>query len=104
IIGILGRRGVGRTALTQRFNRGVEILRGNAGAGENSASVAVLFKREREQQPLHRHVTVAGLLGDLFGLVENTRQGRIEVNLPSSTARNLGALGERSLDRSQRLA
>ena len=39
-----------------------------------SASIAVLFEREREQQPLDRHEAVAGLLGDLLGLVEHTRQ------------------------------
>ena len=48
--------------------------------------LAVLVEREREQEPLDGDVAVAGLLGDLLGLVEYARQRRIEVDLARAAA------------------
>ena len=104
VVGVLGRRRVGGAALAQRLDGGVEILRRDAGAREDFSGLAVLLEREREQQPLDRDEAVAGLLGDLLGLVEDPRHGGCEIDLSGAAARHLGQLGERRLDGRERLA
>ena len=81
VIGVLGRLRVGGAALAQRFDGGVEVLRRDAGLGEDLAGVAVLLQREREQQPLDGDEAVAGLLGDLLGVVEQPRGRGGEIDL-----------------------
>ena len=76
VIGVLGRGEVRGAALAQRVDGGIEILRRDAGLGENLARLAVLLQREREQQPLDGDETVAGLLAGFFGGVENAGQRR----------------------------
>ena len=104
VIGVLGRRRVGGAALAQRFDGGVEVLRRDAGAGEDLAGLAVLLERQRQQQPLDGDEAVAGLLGDLLRLVEHARERGIEIDLSGPAARHLRALGERRLDGGKRLA
>ena len=104
VIGVLGRCRIGGAALAQRLDRGVEVLRRDAGAGQDLAGVAVLVERERQQQPLDGDEAVAGLLGDLLGVVEDARQRRVEIDLAGAAARDLRPLGERRLDRLQGLA
>ena len=77
---------------------------GDARARKDLAGVAVLFKRNREQQPLDGDVAVAGLLGDLLGVVEQPRGGLRQIDLAGPAARDLRQLAERFLDAAQRLA
>ena len=62
--------------------------------GEDLAGVAVLLQRERQQQPLDGDEAVAGLLGDLLGVVEHAapspapdRPGRRRRPTPSASCR-----------------
>ena len=57
---------IGGAALAQRVDRGVEILRRDAGLGQDLAGLAVLVERERQQQPLDGDEAVARLLGGLL--------------------------------------
>ena len=104
VIGVLGRARVGGAALAQRLDRGVEVLRRDAGAREDLAGLAVLLERERQQQPLDGDVAVAGLLRDLLRLIEHARERRREIDLAGAAARHLRQLGERRLDGRKRLA
>jgi hypothetical protein len=104
VIGILGGGAVGGAALAERFDGGVEVLRRDAGAGENPSGLAVLVERERKQQPLHRDEAVAGLLGDLLGLVEDARHRGRQVDLAGPGPGHFRKLRQRGLDRRQRLA
>ena len=104
VIGVLGRRAVGGAALAQGLDRGIESLRRDAGIGQNLSGFAVLFQREREQQPLDRDETVAGLLARLLGGVEDPRQRRIEIDLAGAAAGNFRPLGQRRLGGCERRA
>ena len=68
VIGVFGRGVVGGAALAQALDGGIEVLRRDAGAGENFAGFAVLVDGKGEQQPLGGDKAVAGLLRDLLGL------------------------------------
>ena len=61
---------VGGPAPAQLFDRGVEVLGREPRLGECAADIGVLSKRHRQKDALDRDVAVAGLLGDLLGLVE----------------------------------
>ena len=104
VIGVLGRRGIGGAALAQRLDGGIEVLRRDAGAGEDFSRLAVLLQREREQQPLDGDVAVAGLVRDLLRLIEHARHGRRQVDLAGAAARHFREPGEHRLDRGERLA
>ena len=101
VIGVLGRRGIGGAALAQRLDGGVEVLRRDAGLGQDLAGLAVLLQRQRQQQPLDGDEAVAGLLAGLLGGVEHARQRRVEIDLAGAAAGDLRPLGERRLDRLQ---
>ena len=103
VIGVLGRLRVGGAALAQRLDGGVQVLRRDAGLGENLSGVAVLLQRDGEQQPLDGDETVAGLLGDLLGVVEQPRGRAGEIDLAGARPGHLGHLVERILDGAQRL-
>ena len=104
VIGVLGRGGIRSAALAQRIDGGVEVLRRHAGAGENLSGLAVLLHRQRQQQPLDGDEAVAGLLGDLLGLVEDAGGGGREIELAGAAAGDFRHLGERRFDGGQRLA
>ena len=101
VIGVLGRLRVGGAALAQRLDRGVEVLRRDAGPRQDLAGLAVLLEREREQQPLDGDEAVAGLLGDLLGVVEQPRGRGRQIDLAGAAAGHLRHLAERRLDRRQ---
>ena len=94
VIGVLGRLRVGRAALAQAFDRGIEVLRRDAGASEYLSRVAVLLKRDRKQQPLDRDEAIARLLGDLLGVVEQPRGRGRKVDLAGAGTRHLRHLAE----------
>ncbi len=104
IVGVLGRAGIGRAALAQRLDGGIELLRRHAGTGEDLARLAVLLERKREQEPLDRDVAVAGLLRDLLRLIEDPRHRRRQVDLAGAAAGHLGQLRQGGLDGGERLA
>src|SRR5262249_3625812 len=102
IVGIFSRARVGRAALAQRVDRVVEVLRRDAGVGQDLSGFAVLF--EREQQPLDGDVAVARLFRDFLRLSEFPRQCRRQIPRTGAAARYFGKLGERRLDRRKRFA
>ncbi len=104
IIGVFGRGRIGGAALAQRFDRGIEVLRRDAGVGEDFSGLAVLLERQREQQALDGDEAVAGLLARFLGGLEHARQRRIEIDLAGAGARYFRALGQRRLDGGERLA
>ena len=103
IIGLFGICRIRRAALAQRLDRGVQILRGDAGAGQDLAGLAVLLDREREQEPLDGDERVSRLLAGFLRGVEHPRERWLQIELPCP-AFDLGTFGERSLDGAQRLA
>ncbi len=90
--------------LRSAFDRGIEILRRDAGLGEDFSGLAVFLQCEGEQQPFDGDETVAGLFAGFLGGVEDTRQSRIEIDLARAAAADFRPLGERGVDRLQRLA
>ena len=105
VIGVLGRGRIGGAALAQRLDGGVEVLRRDAGLGQDLAGLAVLLDREREQQPLDRDEAVAGLLAGLLGGVEHARQRRIEIDLAGCRRRyTFGRLASAASTACKRLA
>ena len=90
VIGILGGAGVGRAAFAQRVDRLVEILRGDPRPGEDLAGLAVLLEGERQQQPFHGDIAVAGLFRDLLRLIEHARERRRQIDLARAAAGDLG--------------
>ena len=104
VILILGRGAVGRAALAQSLDRGVESLRGDAGLREDAGGVGSLLEGERQEQPLDRDIGVAGLLRYLLGVVEEPRGRGRHIELARAGALHLGELGERGLRLGQRLA
>src|SRR5205823_13118556 len=71
VVAFLGRGAVGLAALAQILDRRIELLRRHPAGGERIAGSGLLGQRQRQQQPLDRDETVAGLLGNLFGLLED---------------------------------
>jgi hypothetical protein len=86
VIGVFGRRGIGGTALAQRLDRRIEVLRRDAALAEDGASLAALLERETQQQPLDSDKAVAGFFGGLFRGVECPRQFRREIDLAGAAA------------------
>ena len=76
VIGVFGRGGIRGAALAQGFDRGVQVLRGDAALGQDAAGFAVLVHGKAEQKPLDRDEAVAGLVGRLLGGIERARQLR----------------------------
>ncbi len=101
VIGVFRRRAVGSAPLAQSLDGGIERLRRDAGIGQDLPGLAVLFEREREQQPFNGDKAVAGLLARLLGGVEHAPERRIEINLPCPAAGHFRPLGKHRLDGGQ---
>ena len=97
IVGVLRRRRIRCSALSQGFDGGIEVLRGDAGLLQDFASLAILFERERQQQALDGDEAVAGLFASLFSGIENARQRGIEIDLARAGAADFGASRKRGL-------
>ena len=104
VIGVFRRRRVRGAALAQRLDGGIEVLRRDAGSGEDFSGVAASAPERARAKPLDRDKAVAGLLARLLGGIEHPSQSRIEIDLPCPAARNFGPLGKRRLDGGQRRA
>ena len=104
VILVLGGGRVGRAALAQVVDRRVERLRRDAGVGQDLGRLRALLHRERQQKPLDGDEQVAGLLGDLLGIVEQARRRRRHVELAGSRPFDLGQFRKRRFDLGQRLA
>ncbi len=98
IVALLGGRGVGGAAFAQIVYRRVEALRRDAGIDEDRCRLGAFLERQRQQQPLGGDVLVAGLLGDLLGLVENACELPRRAGLARAAAGDLGTLGEIGVD------
>ena len=103
VVGVLGRGVVGGAALAQVLDGAVQRLRRRAGIGDDLGSLGALVQGQRQQQPLHGDVAVAGLLSDLLGLVEHARRRRRQIGL-AGVALHLGQLAQRQLGALQRVA
>ena len=99
VIGVLGRLRVGGAALAQLLDDGIEVLRGDPRLSENFSGVAVLLKRNSEQEPLDRDEAVAGLVRDLLGVVEQPRGRGCEIDLAGARPRHLWHLAQRLFER-----
>ncbi len=103
VVRLLGRCGIGGAALAQIVDCRVEALRRDACIGEDARGVALACHGERLQRPLHRHEAVAGLGGDLLGLVEHARQRWRHMRLGGAAPAHLGQLGKGGFCLLQRL-
>ena len=61
---------VGGAAAPQFLDGGIEVLRRQPRLRQRLGDVRALRQRRRQQDALDRHILIAGLLGDLLGLVE----------------------------------
>ena len=104
IIGVFRGGRIGGAALAQRFDCGIEVLRRDAGIGEDFSGFAAALERKREQQAFDGDEAVAGLLARFLRGLEHARQRRIEIDLAGAGAGYFRALGQRRLDGGQRLA
>ena len=102
IVALLGRGGIRRAALADLLDRGVQRLRRDPGVLQRLARIGAGRHRQRQQQTLDRDVAVAGLLGDLFGLLEQPCGLGRQIELTGTAALDLGQLGQRCLGRIQR--
>ena len=98
LVAALGRRGVGSAALADLVDRLVEPVRRDAGLLQDVGGLRRLLDRHGEQQPLDRHVAVAGLLGDLLGGGEDLRERLRQIHLRTA-AGDLRHRVERRVDR-----
>ena len=104
VVALLGRGAVRGAALAQVVDGAVEGRGVDARLVQGAPRIGGGIHGERKQQALHGDELVAGLVGDLLGRVEGTRQLRREVDLAGAAARDLGAPGQRPLDRRKRIA
>ena len=90
LIAVFGTCRIRGAALANVIDRGVQVLR------RNRARVQSLFglrghHAQSHQHPFHRNKTVAGLFGQLFGLVQHLDQAWVHKGL--RVAGHLGQLG-----------
>ena len=97
VIAFLGRGRIGRPALAQVVDRGIEILRGDCTGRQRVLRLGV-HHGQRHQHPFDRHEAVARLLGDLLGLIQNPHERGIDIDL-AVAARHLGHLRDHLVDR-----
>ena len=93
LIAVFGAGAVGRAALAQVINRGIEVL-----GGDRTCSQRVLGRGfdhgQSCQQAFHGHKTVARLAGDFLRLIQYAHQLAVRAGVGGRTA-DLGLLGER---------
>ena len=104
VVGVFRRGRVCGAPLAQRLDRGIEVLRRDAGIGEDLAGFGVLLQRQRKQEPLDSDEAVAGLLACFLGGLKDARQSRVEINLAGAGAGNFRAFGKRRFDGGQSLS
>ncbi len=104
VIGVLGARRIGSAPLAQVIDGGVQGLRRYADVGQNLGRLRSLLHRNGDEEALNSHEGVAGLLGDLLGIVEDARGCRREIELASSRALHLRKFIERGFGLTERLA
>ena len=104
VVAVLGRGTVGLAALAQVLDGAVQHLGVHAGSFEDAAGLGALVHRDGEQKPFDRDETVAGLLGDLLGLIEQARRAGREIELTRAASRHFRQFGERDLGRLQGVA
>ena len=97
VVALLRAGGIRGAALAQVVDGVVQILRGQAGIGEDLRGLGLLAHGERLERALDRHIAVAGLGRHLLGLVEHAGERGGHMRLRSAPARHLGQLGERGL-------
>ena len=103
VIGLLGAGRIRGAAFAQIVDGGVQRGRGVTPASARIArGLCLLGHGKCLQHALNGDEAVAGLGGDLLGLVEHAAQGRGHMQL-GATAGHLGQLGERCLGALQRL-
>ena len=102
VIALLGRGAVGLAALAHLLDRSVEALRVDPRRGQRLRRAGPGSRRQREQQPLDRHKTVAGALRQLLGLLEHPRQFGRHIDLPRPRPLDLREPVELGVDRLQR--
>ena len=78
VVAVLGALRVGGPAAAKLLDRGVEVLRRQPRLLKRSADVRALRQRHGKQDALDRDVAVAGLLGDLLGLIEDSDRVAVE--------------------------
>ena len=103
VVGLLGRCAVGRAALAQIVDRGIEPNRRDAGVRQNFRGLGFLLHGKGEQKPLDGDIAIPGLLGDLLGLIQDLRQLRRDIKLPRACPGNFRYLGQGLLDARQRI-
>ena len=96
LVALLRGGAVGRAALPQVVDRGVQALRVHRARIERVLRLR-LDDGERGQQPLDGHEAVAGLLRELLRLVHDAAGLLVEIDL-CAFARDLGLLGEGQLE------
>jgi hypothetical protein len=101
VVLVLGRGGIGRPALPDLLDRGIQRLRGDASLLEDFRRLGVLLHGQRQQQPLDGDEGVTRLLGDLVRRVEDLGGRLGEIDLPVA-AGNLGDRVERLLGGGER--
>ena len=104
IVRLFGGCAVGGAAFANVVDGRVEALSGDAGISQHPCCLRALLQRERQQQTFGRYKLVAGFVGNLFRVVENTCELRGHVELPRAAPGNLGPFGQCALHCRQRIA
>jgi hypothetical protein len=103
VVRLLGAGRVGGAPFAQIVDCRVEALRRDARIGEDARGLPLACHGQRLQRPLHGHEAVAGLGGDLLGLVQHARQCRRHMRLRGPASAHLGQLGKGGFCLLQRL-
>ncbi len=103
VVARLGRGAVRPAALAHRLDRCIQALRRDPGGAQRLGGGRVFGERQREQQPLDGDERIAGLLGQLLGLLEQPGQLGRHIDLAGAGAFHLGQLGQLGLDPGARL-
>ncbi len=103
VVPCFGIGAIGRAPFAHCLHRSVQSLRCGTGVNQSLSRRALTVHGQRHQQALDGHKGIAGLLGQLFGLLKDPCQLRRQVDLPGATALHPRQAIERRLDSSQSL-